>query len=189
MSEFFMHAPEVTAITAEVGSASEFARGQQEADQFTVARWTLDRRAPVMAWVRRANTTAPVFNDEEKRARATTQVRKVAREGYRLDVGGLALWARCYSATTLVAGARHVGMSWSAARNVPLSHKPFAPNCGASGRLARQKSGENDPFRPPRPITHGPTGVAWVNLHNCQDRTTACLHAALTNSSAYMEHR
>jgi len=57
----------------------------------------------------RADTTAPVFNDEEKRARATTQVHKVAREGYRFDVGGLAFWAGCDRPTTLVAGARHVG--------------------------------------------------------------------------------
>ena len=29
----------------------------------------------------RADTTAPVFNDEEKPARATTQVHKVTRDG------------------------------------------------------------------------------------------------------------
>jgi hypothetical protein len=57
----------------------------------------------------RADTTAPVFNDEEKRARATTQVQKLVREGYCGDVGGSAFWAGCDRATTLVAGARHVG--------------------------------------------------------------------------------
>jgi hypothetical protein len=57
----------------------------------------------------RADTTAPVVNDEEKRARATTQVHKVARESYRFDVAGSAFWAGCDRATTLVAGARHVG--------------------------------------------------------------------------------
>jgi hypothetical protein len=56
----------------------------------------------------RADTTAPVLNDEEKRARATTQVHKLTREGYRFDAGGLAFWAGCDRATTLVAGARHV---------------------------------------------------------------------------------
>ena len=111
MGELLMHAPEVTAITAEICTASEFAREQQEADQLTVARRTLDRRAPAMAGEHRAHTTAPVFNDKEKRARATTQVRKVARERYRFDVGGLAFWAWCDSATTLVAGVRHVGNS------------------------------------------------------------------------------
>ena len=55
-----------------------------------------------------AHTTAPVFNDEEKAARATTQVHKVAGEGYRFDVGSLAFWAECDRATTLVAGALHV---------------------------------------------------------------------------------
>ena len=113
MGELLMHAPEVTAITAEICSASEFAREQQEADQLTVARRTLDRRAPAMAGEHRAHTTAPVFNDEEKRARATTQVRKVARERYRFDVGGLAFWAGCDSATTLISRARHVGISWA----------------------------------------------------------------------------
>ena len=58
----------------------------------------------------RAYTTAPVFNDEEKRARATTQVHKVARDGYRLGVGTLAFWAVRDSSTTLFARARHVGV-------------------------------------------------------------------------------
>ena len=58
----------------------------------------------------RADTTAPVFNDEEKRARATPQVHKVARGGYRVDVGTFAFSAGCDSATTLFAGARHVGV-------------------------------------------------------------------------------
>jgi hypothetical protein len=62
------------------------------------------------ALILRADSTAPVFNDEEKRARATTQVHKVARESYRSDVGSLAFWARCDRATTLFAGARHVGV-------------------------------------------------------------------------------
>ena len=58
----------------------------------------------------RADTTAPVFNDEETRARATTQVHKVGRGGYSIDVGTFAFWAGCDSATTLFAGARHVGV-------------------------------------------------------------------------------
>ena len=58
----------------------------------------------------RADTTAPIFNDVEKHARATTQVHKVARGGYSSDVGTFAFWAGCNSATTLFAGARHVGV-------------------------------------------------------------------------------
>jgi hypothetical protein len=59
----------------------------------------------------RADTTAPVANDEEKLARATTQAHKAARDGYRFDVGTFAIWAGCDRATTLVAGAQHVGDS------------------------------------------------------------------------------
>ena len=40
------------------------------------------------ALILRADTIAPVFNDEEKRAGAAAQVHKLAREGYRFDVGG-----------------------------------------------------------------------------------------------------
>ena len=59
----------------------------------------------------RADTTAPVFNDEEKRARATPQVHKVARERLPLLTSArLAFSAGCDSATTLFAVARHVGV-------------------------------------------------------------------------------
>ena len=58
----------------------------------------------------RADTTAPFVKDEEKLARATTQAHKAARDGYRFDVGTFAIWAGCDRATTLVAGARHVGV-------------------------------------------------------------------------------
>ena len=58
----------------------------------------------------RADTTTPVVNDEEKLARATTQAHKVARDGYRFDVGTFAIWAGCDRAITLVAGAQHVGV-------------------------------------------------------------------------------
>ena len=61
-----------------------------------------------LALMIRADTTAPVVNDEEKLARATTQAHKAARDGYRFDVGTFAIWAGCDRATTLVAGARHV---------------------------------------------------------------------------------
>ena len=63
----------------------------------------------VPALMLRAETTAAVVNHEEKRARVTTQIHKVAREGDRFDVGGSALWAGCDRATTLVAWARHLG--------------------------------------------------------------------------------
>jgi len=79
----------------------------------------------------RADTNAPVFNDEEKRARATTQVHEVARESYRFDVGGLAFWAGCDRATTLVAWVRHVGSALFPARNVPAETQRFAPSCWA----------------------------------------------------------
>ena len=62
------------------------------------------------ALILRADTTAPVVNDEEKLARATTQAHKAARDGYRFDVGTFAMWAGCDRATTLVAGAQHVGV-------------------------------------------------------------------------------
>jgi hypothetical protein len=75
----------------------------------------------------RADTTAPVFNDEEKPARGTTQVHKVARDGYRFDVGGMAFWAGCDRAITLVAGGQHVG-SFSH-RTCQLSHKRMVLSC------------------------------------------------------------
>ena len=56
----------------------------------------------------RADSSAPVLNDGEKLTRATTQVDKVGRDGYRLDDAGSAFWARGDRATTLVAGAGHV---------------------------------------------------------------------------------
>ena len=92
----------------------------------------------------RADSTAPVFNDEEKRARATTQVHKVARDGYRCDPAGLAFWAGCDGSTTRVAGARHVGSFPHGM--CQLSHKRFAPSCGASGPVVRPKSWEAIPF-------------------------------------------
>ena len=84
-----------------------------------------------LALILRADSTAPVFNDEEKRARATTQVHKVARDGDRFDVGGLAFWAGCDRATTLVAGARHVGTS--SARNVPAQPQTIRANLRGVG--------------------------------------------------------
>ena len=60
------------------------------------------------ALVLAADATAPVVNDEEKIARLTTQAHKTARDGYRFDIGTLAIWAGCDRATTLVAGVRHV---------------------------------------------------------------------------------
>ena len=90
----------------------------------------------------RADTTASVFDDEEKRARATAQVHKVAREGYRSDAGGSASWAGCDRTTTLVAGARHVETSSLSARDMPTEPRRFAPSCGPSGRLHAPKSCE-----------------------------------------------
>ena len=78
----------------------------------------------------RADTIAPIFNYGEKRACVTTQVDKGARDGYRLNDAGPAFWAGGDRATTLVAGAGHVGTSWMVlcpAGSVPaaLSTKPI----------------------------------------------------------------
>ena len=69
---------------------------------------TPQRPAKDPAPMLRADTTAPVFNDEEKPARATAQVHKVARVGYCSDVGGSAFPAECDRATTVIYVARHV---------------------------------------------------------------------------------
>ena len=71
---------------------------------------TPQRPAKDPAPMLRADTTAPVFNDEEKPARATAQVHKVARVGYCSDVGGAAFSAGSDRATTLIFVARHVGI-------------------------------------------------------------------------------
>ena len=59
----------------------------------------------------RADTTAPVVNDEEKLARATTQAHKVARDGYHVEVGAFAIWAGCDRATTWSLGLATLGSS------------------------------------------------------------------------------
>jgi hypothetical protein len=105
---------------------------------------TLPLLAKDPALILRADSAAPVFNDEEKLARTTTQVHKVARDRYRFDVGTITFWAGCDRATTLVAGARHVephphGMC-------QLIHKRFAPSWGASGPVVRPKSRGVIPF-------------------------------------------
>ena len=102
------------------------------------------------------DSTAPVFNDEEKRARATTQEHKVARDRYRFDEGGLAFWADCDRAITLVVGAQHAG---SFPHGIcQLSHKRFAPKLPAVGAGCKAKVVGRDSFRQPWGITHGPAG-------------------------------
>ena len=104
----------------------------------------------------RADTTAPVVNDEEKHARATTQVHKVARGGYSFGVGTLAFWARCNSATTLFAGARHVGVipdfltvaRWTLRERGHGWGNSHHPSGTASALLGNSRTQE-DP-RPPR---------------------------------------
>ena len=76
---------------------------------------------------------APVFNDEEKRAGATTQVDKVAREGYCFYV---AVWHFGQGVTGRPPCSLGLGML--GLRRFPhgmcqLSHKRFAPSCGAPG--------------------------------------------------------
>ena len=57
--------------------------------------------------------------------------------------------------TTRVAGARHVGTSFPHGM-CQLSHKRFAPSCGASGPGCKAEVVGSDPFRQPWGITHGP---------------------------------
>ena len=99
----------------------------------------------------RADTTAPVVNDEEKRARVTTQVHKVGREGDRFDVGGSAFGAGCDRETTLGAGARHSGTS--SARNLPA--EPQAIRAKLRGAVSVKAGAAYPSSRPP------PTSVAW----------------------------
>ena len=105
----------------------------------------------------RADSTAPVFNDEEKLAHATTQAHKAARDGYRFDVGTFAIWAGCDRATTLVAGARHVGTA--SARNVPAEPQTFRAKLRGVGAGCKTEVVGSDPFRQPWWIAHGPTEV------------------------------
>ena len=154
----FIDAPDVTARATIVVSPSAIAQRRQKPHQIAVARWTrrhrhhgrtldtlrIEARDPAL--MLRTNTSASVFDDEEKRARATTQVHKVAREGYRSDAGGSAFWAGCDCTTTLVAGARHVRTSSLSARNVPTEPQRFAPSCGSSGPVATAEVVASDPF-------------------------------------------
>ena len=150
MDELLVPAPQVPAMTAVVGTASVLACERQEADQPTVARWTLGERrhgktldspqppAKSTALMLRADTPAPVFHDEEKRAPAATQVHKVARDAYRFDVGGPAFSAGCDRATTLVAGARHVGIHRLLHGTCQRSDKRFTPSSRHRGRMHRR---------------------------------------------------
>ena len=108
----------------------------------------------------RANTTAAVINDEEKRARVTTQVHKVAREGYRLDVGGSAFGAGCDRATTLVAGARHSGTL--SARNVPAESQTIRAKLRGVGAGCKAEVAGSDPFRQPGTVGASISGGSRV---------------------------
>ncbi len=99
----------------------------------------------------RADTTAPVVNDEEKRARATTEVHKVARDGYGFDVGPLAFWAGCDRATTLVAGARHIETD-SSARSVPAEPQAICAKLRVVWASCKAEVVARDPFRLPSGI-------------------------------------
>ena len=110
----------------------------------------------------RSDTTAPVFNDEEKLARATTQAHKVARDGYHVEVGAFAIWAGCDRAITMVAGAQHVGVlrllfarwlrlrrKWRDVMNqvrVVLVHAPDVPARTAIVRDGRVPARERQTF-------------------------------------------
>ena len=119
---------------------------------------TPQRPAKDPAPMLRADTTAPVFNDEEKPARATAQVHKVARVGYRSDVGGSAFSAGCDRATTLIAVARHVGIHRLPHGACQPSRKRFAPSLGRRGPNVWPKSREAIPFVSLGGLTHGFAG-------------------------------
>ena len=154
----FVHGPNMAARATVVVSPGVIAQRRQKPHAIPVARWTrrhsphgetleiLRIQARDPALMLRTDTSATVFDDEEKRARATTQVHKVAGEGYRSDAGGSASWAGCDRTTTLVAGARHVETSSLSARDVPTQPRRFAPSCGPSGRLHAPKSREGMPL-------------------------------------------
>lgn len=91
-----------------------------------------------------AEAAAPVLNDGEKRARATTQVDEVARERDRSDVGDSALWA-VRDRATLITWVRHgtAGLPHGTCR---LSHTQFAPRFGPSRRVGTLKSLEAIPL-------------------------------------------
>lgn len=103
---------------------------------------TPQRPAKDPAPMLRADTTAPVFNDEEKPARATAQVHKVARVRYRSDVGGSAFYAGCNRATTLIAVARHVEIHRLPHGACQPSRKRFAPSLGRRGRMCGRSRGK-----------------------------------------------
>jgi hypothetical protein len=107
------------------------------------------------ALILRADDTAPVFNDEEIRARATAQVHKVAREDDRCDVGTCAVWAGCGQAITLFAGARHVGMSSFPARNVPADPQTIRAKLRAVGTGCYVEVVGSDTFGLLWPFAHG----------------------------------
>jgi len=82
-----------------------------------------------------ADTTAPIFNGEEIRARHTTQVHKVAGKGYRFDVGGLAFWAGVTGRPPWSLGLGMGDLIGLPHGMCQLSHKRFAPSCGRRGGL------------------------------------------------------
>ena len=107
---------------------------------------TPQRSAKDPAPTLRADTTAPVFNDEEKPARATAQEHKVARVRYRSDVGGSAFSAGCDRATTLIAVARHVEIHRFCRTERASRAQTIRAKSGRRGRNVWQKSREAIPF-------------------------------------------
>ena len=190
-------APDVAASAPVIVSSSAVARGRQKPDQIAAAFWTfrgsrhrkaLEPSPPLFkgsALVLRAHTTAPVFDDGEIRARATTQVHKVAREGYRVDVGGAAFWAGCNRATTLVAGAgaRHIGTPPFAARNVPANKQTIRAKLRAVGAGCQAEVLGSDPFRQPwgNRVAPGDSGTCGSSRRGSGYRAT---ERATTGGSA-----
>ena len=143
---------------------------------------TPQRPAKNPAPMLRANTTAPVFNDEEKPARATAQVHKVARVGYCSDVGGSAFSAGCDRATTLIAVARHVGIHRLPHGACQPSRKRFAPSLGRRGRMCGRSRVKRS-LSSALGITDGPAGEGGINPWGVElSRTTRWL---FTNFSIF----
>ena len=139
----------------------------------------------------RADTTAAVVNDEEKRARAATQVHKVARQGYRFDVAGSAFWAGCDRAITLVTGTRHSGSHAPSVREGVFASEEVAlrdrPVAGCPCRHSRRVRKDNDSTRHPR------TRLGTANSGRCsghtQDRSdSACWKSQFSHGMCQLSH-
>ena len=173
-----VHAPAMSAGAEVVREARTFAQIEglvPRACRTRRNRHLEGKPAPMLP----ADTHAPVFNDEEIGARTTTQVHKLAGQGYRFDVGGLAFWAGCDRATTLVAGARHVGNATFPARNVPAEPQTIRAKFRGVGSACMAEVVGSDPFRHRWAITHGRTRGGGGQSPQLPGPGPRCAHAQL----------